>query len=207
MIRPNKLPFVSAIILAAGLSVRMGCPKLLMPLGRSTILDTTVRNYLDSEVSEIIVVLGPKPERSAKLLSNYPVKIAVNYEHAKGMSSTIKAGLNTINSKARGIMLALADQPLVNAEIINQLLEVFRVNKSHIIMPVYKEKRGHPVIFSSIYMHELLMLDGDAGAREVIIRHQDNVSEVRVYCNGVIIDIDSQQDYQHIIQEFDWRRK
>ena len=100
-------PVVSAILLAAGESKRMGKPKQLMPLGRGTVLEQIVDNFLNSEVSEVIVVLGARAAEMVSLIANRPVSVAINPACREGMSTSIAAGLSLISDKTHGIMLAL----------------------------------------------------------------------------------------------------
>ena len=184
-------PFISAIILAAGESRRMGKPKQLIPLEKTTILEQTVDNFLNSEVHDVIVVVGYKAEEVAKLIANRPVTVAVNSAYREGMSTSIVAGLSLLSDKAQGVMFALADQPFIDSQTINRLIEAFGIYDKGIVMPIYQGRRGHPVIFSIKYKEELLSLKGDIGGREIICRHPDDVFEVAVNCEGIFVDIDT----------------
>jgi molybdenum cofactor cytidylyltransferase len=187
---------ISAIILAAGESKRMGEPKQLMPFGQSTILEKAIDNLLSSAVNEIIVVLGYKAEEVLKTIATKPVKIAINPDYKQGMSTSIIAGLSLIARQAQAVMLALGDQPLVDSQTINQLIEEFYNHDKGIVVPTYHGKRGHPVIFAIKYKQKLLELTGDIGGREVIKDHPDDILEVAVDSESVISDIDTRADYQ-----------
>jgi len=186
---------VSAIILAAGESKRMGEPKLLLRFGSSTILEQTIDNLLNSRVAEVIVVLGHRAKEMMSLIADRPVAIAVNSDYHKGMSTSIAAGLSLINDKSQGIMLALADQPLVDSQTIDRLMEAFGSHDKGITIPVNKGRRGHPVIFAIRYRSELLRLTGDIGGREIINRYPDDTLEVAVSCEGICVDIDTADCY------------
>jgi molybdenum cofactor cytidylyltransferase len=189
---------ISAILLAAGESNRMGQPKQLMPFGQSTILERTIDNLLNSAASETIVVLGYREEDIRKTIAGKPVKIAINPDYQQGMSASIIAGLKQIDKRARAVLIALGDQPFVDSQTINSLVEAFIANSKGIIIPVYQGRRGNPVIFAIRYRGELLNLKGDVGGREIIKRHPDDVLEVVVNCEGVLLDIDSMQNYTSI---------
>jgi len=186
---------ISAILLAAGESNRMGQPKQLMPFSQSTILEGTIDNLLNSAVSETIVVLGYRDEEIRKNIAGKPVRIAINPDYQQGMSTSIIAGLKQIDKRARAVLVALGDQPFVDSQAINSLVEAFTANKRGIIIPVYQGKRGNPVIFATRYKSELLNLKGDVGGREIIKRHPDDVLEVAVNCEGVLLDIDTMETY------------
>ncbi len=191
---------ISAILLAAGESNRMGQPKQLLPFGQSTIVERTIDNLLDSAVSETIVVLGYRDEEVRQTISGKPVKLAINPDYQQGMSASIIAGLKQINKRARAVLIALGDQPLVDSQTITSLVEAFIANNKGIIIPVYQGRRGNPVILAIKYKGELLNLKGDTGGREIIKRHPDDVLEVAVNCEGVLLDIDTMESYTSMIK-------
>lgn len=193
--------FVSAIVLAAGESKRMGIPKLLLPFRGSTMMEQSVSNLLNSRVNEIIVVVGFSAEEHEEKIAKKPVKIVVNplYEH--GMSTSIRAGLDVIHEKTKAVMIALADQPLIGTKTINRLIREFQKHGKGIAVPVYQGKRGHPVIFSIEYKEELMRLEGDIGGRQIIDEHQEDVLEIPVNSDNVNIDIDTLDDYMRFAME------
>jgi molybdenum cofactor cytidylyltransferase len=190
------MPMLSAILLAAGESKRMGKPKQLMPLGKSTLLEQAIDNLLDSSVDEVIVVLGHKAREISKTIVSRPVSIALNPDYRQGMSTSIIAGLKRVNLRSQGVLLALGDQPLVESGTINQLIEAFNNHDKGIAVPTHQGRRGNPVIFDLKHKPELLKLKGDIGGREIIKNHPDDVLEVPVDSESVISDIDTKEDYK-----------
>ncbi len=186
---------ISAIVLAAGESKRMGKLKQLMPLGDSTIVEQTIDNLLNSKVNEVIIVLGHKAEEVMKAIVARPVKVIVNPFYQQGMGTSIVTGLNLVSDEAQAVMLALGDQPFVDSQTINKLVDEFNSHNKGIAIPVYQSRRGRPVIFAIGYKNELLALKGDIGGREIIDRHPDDVLEVAVNCEGVCVDIDTEESY------------
>jgi len=182
---------VSAILLAAGKSSRMGKLKQLMPLGESTILEQTLDNLLGSKAAEVIVVLGYKAEEVMKRLSGKPIKVVVNPLYRKGMSTSIAAGLKFVDSQSQAVMLTLGDQPYVDSPTINRLIDAFSSDKKGIVIPTHQGQRGHPLIFARKYQAQLYDLSGDIGGREIIKQHPEDVLEVPVDCEGIVIDIDT----------------
>jgi molybdenum cofactor cytidylyltransferase len=189
--------FVSAVILAAGESKRMGQPKLLMAWEGKTILEQTIDNCLNSKASETIIVLGYKARELSKVIGDRPVISVLNPAYHDGMSSSLIIGIKSTSPQTHGIMLVLADQPTIDSHTINKLIETFDKRQKNIVIPVYQGKRGHPVIFHVKYREELLNIRGDIGAREVIQHHADDVLEVAVDCKGVLIDIDTPSDFHN----------
>lgn len=186
---------VSAILLAAGESQRMGRPKQLLPFGSSTILGKTIDNLLSSRADEVIVVLGTRAGAMKQVIAGRQVKVVVNPDYRKGMSASLIAGLERVDSKAQWVMVALADQPLIDKDTYNRLIEGALGCDMGIILPTYRSKRGNPVIFSIKYKDELLGLEGDLGGREILRKHPDDILEVAVGSEGVTIDINNLDDY------------
>ena len=190
---------ISAILLAAGESKRMGQPKQLLPFRGSTLLGQIVENLLQSQAAETIVVLGSQAEKIIPQIAGEPVRIVVNQEFEQGMSSSIKCGLSHISEVADGVMIVLGDQPLIEKETIDLLIERHRQSERGIILPVYNGIRGHPVIFAMKYKDELMRLTGDIGGKQIVERHPSDVLEVEVDSESVVISIDAESDYQSLV--------
>ena len=188
-------PVVSAILLAAGESKRMGKPKLLLPFGNSTILEQAIDNLLNSRVDEVIAVVGDRAQEMIKRLANRPVKVAINPDYGKGMSTSIVRGLSLVDNSALAIMLVLADQPLIDSNTINRLIKAFFNNKKGIVIPVYQGRKGHPIIFSTKYKGALLGLKGDVGGKQIIKKHPNDTLEVAVNTQSITTDIDTMDNY------------
>ena len=182
---------ISAILLAAGKASRMGKPKQLMPLGGGTILEQAIDNLLSSAVSEVVVVVGHRAEEVMKVLDARPAKLVINPDYEHGMSTSIIAGLKAVDSQAQAVMLALGDQPLIDSQAIDRLIDEFSHHDKGIAIPTYQGRRGHPIIFAEKYREKLLKLKGDIGGRQIIKDHPEDILEVAVNCKGIIIDIDT----------------
>jgi molybdenum cofactor cytidylyltransferase len=189
---------LSAIVLAAGESKRMGRPKQLLPYGRGTILAQVVDNLLASAADEVIVVLGHRMMDITGTLAGRPVKLAVNPRYEEGMSTSIVAGLKAAAPEAQGYMLVMGDQPAVDRRTIDRLIAEYNGRGRGIVVPVYRGRRGNPVIFAAGYKPELLAVQGDIGGRDIVSRHPDDVLEVAVDSPGVVSDIDTPEDYHSI---------
>lgn len=189
---------ISVIVLAAGESKRMGQPKLLLSLSGSTILEQTIDNFLGSAASEVIVVVGDRAQAMTNLIAGRPVKVAVNLAYHQGMSTSIASGLGLISPKSQAVMLVLADQPFVDSLTVNHLIAAWDSHNQGIAVPVYRGRRGHPVIFAIKYKAALLRLKGDVGAKEIIRQHPDDILEVAVDCAGINLDIDTISTYSSV---------
>ncbi len=187
---------VTAIVLAAGESKRMGRPKQLMPFGDVTMLEKVVATILQAGLNEVIVVLGHRAREIAPRLAGRPVVIVTNPDYWQGMSSSLRCGLGRASETVAAFMVVLGDQPLIGRDIVAKLLEEFARGGPGIVAPVYRGQRGHPVIFSSEYRLELLAVTGDAGARVVVEAHPEAVRYVEVDSPAVVTGIDTEADYR-----------
>jgi molybdenum cofactor cytidylyltransferase len=192
--------YISALLLAAGMGERMGGAKQLLPLGRQRMIEVSLHNLLASQVDEVVVVLGfAAAEIRPFVERNKRVKVVVNPRFQQGMSSSIHQGLKVVDPRCTGVLIALADQPFIPAEVINTLIERFAAGEKGIVLPVYQGQRGHPVILSQqLYESELFDLQGDVGGKEIVRDHPEDVEEVEVASKGVVVDIDEPADYEKI---------
>ena len=190
---------VAAIILAAGLSNRFGKPKLLMSLGRKSLIRHTMERVIAAgggEWKEVIVVLGHEAARVQQELEGLPIRTTVNSQFALGMSASLRAGLQAISPQTEGAMIFLGDQPLILPEVIRRMLIVFRDGQRPIVAPVYDGVRGNPVLFSSAVFSELITVEGDKGGRDVVMRSPDRVATVEFPSKLPLRDVDTWKDYE-----------
>ncbi|MGD0917936.1 MAG: molybdenum cofactor cytidylyltransferase [Thermodesulfobacteriota bacterium] len=189
------MPTISAILLGAGASKRMGVDKLSLPWGRKTVLEHCFETLLRSKVQELVIVLGVRNKGKRNLFRGREVKVVTNPHSEGGMSTSIRMGLRAVHLNSHGILIALGDQPLLRTRTINALIGAFAQEKGKIIVPSFRGRKGHPVIFHKRYKKELLRLRGDVGGRSVIERHPEEVRLVRTKSEGVVKDIDTWGDY------------
>ena len=187
---------ISAILLGAGESKRMGVDKLVLPWRRETILEHCFKTLLRSEVEELVVVLSGRNKGVKNLFQGQKARIVMNPHSEKGMSSSIRKGLQAISRRSDGILIALGDQPFLKTKTINALIRAFDREKEWIVVPSFQGRTGHPVIFHKAYQKELMNLKGDVGGRSIIERHREEVRVVRVRSIGVVKDVDTWKEYE-----------
>lgn len=187
---------ISAIVLAAGESRRMGTPKQLLKFGESTILKEVINLLLRSKVDEVTVVLGYQSQRIAERIDTKGIKIAVNPDYREGMLSSIKRGLTSVSDRTDALLLALGDQPFIKTCLVNKIIDEYSASDKSIAIPTYEGSRGHPIIVDMKYRDEILSLTGDATLREVIHVHSDDVLEVEVDTQDILRNINTREDYQ-----------
>jgi molybdenum cofactor cytidylyltransferase len=190
---------VSGIFLMAGLSTRLGFPKALLPYGDRVLIERVLEQALASRLSRVILVLGfqaPKIRSAIRSLVGDPrLEITVNRHYEQGLSSSIRAGLRVLDPSSRGVMFILGDQPLLKTAAIDRLIRVFRRNQAPIVVPLYGNRPGNPVIFGRELLADLLDLRGDTGGREIIKRNPEQVLKVPIRPLYMGWDVDTWDDY------------
>ena len=149
---------------------------------------------LASKASEVIVVTGHQAELVEQALAGLKVKFVRNPDFAGGLASSVKAGIAAVPEDADGAVVCLGDMPLIDAHLIDRLIQAFAPDRGHLIaVPVSDGRRGNPVLWSRRFFSELMTLDGDVGARHLIAKHGEAVAEVPVEGHGAFLDIDTPQ--------------
>jgi molybdenum cofactor cytidylyltransferase len=186
-----------AIILAAGSSRRMGQQKLLLPYGESTIIETVVQNVVRSKLDHIMVVLGANSDAIRNALSALPVSFCYNEDHQRGMLSSILCGFRHIPEDAGAVLVYLGDQPGIPPFVTDRIIQAYNEELHGIVIPVHDNRRGHPLLVDIKYRREIEKLDLEKGLRSLMHLFPQDVLEVEVNESGILIDIDTREDYSN----------
>jgi molybdenum cofactor cytidylyltransferase len=173
----------------------MGGPnKLLAELGGKALVRIVTEQALASKAQSVIVVTGHQTQEVEAALRDLNVTFVRNPDFAQGLASSLKAGIAAVPGNADGAVICLGDMPLIDARLIDRLIEAFAPDRGNlIVVPVSDNGRGNPVLWSRRFFQELMTLDGDIGARHLIARHSEAVAEVPVEGFGAFLDIDTPQ--------------
>lgn len=191
---------LAAAILAAGESRRMGSPKALLDYHGKTFLEHLVEVVRHPRIGLVRVVLGAKADEIRARVSVDPASIVVNTEWQSGQLSSIQTAIRSVAQEStEGLMLCPVDCPIISREVIGQLISAFDATQKSIVVPVYKERRGHPVIFRASLYDELLGAAADVGARQVVWSHPNDIAEVVTDEEGVILNLDDPTAYQRAV--------
>lgn len=188
---------IAGVVLAAGLSRRMGQAKLLMPVGGRAIVRYVVERVLAGGVDSVWVVTGPDVEPIEAALAGIDVQIAVNPVPEEGQAGSVRAGIAALPASVDAALIALGDQPLLAPSIIPALLAARRTSPKLIVAPRYRDGQGNPVLFKREIFPELLRLTGDQGARPIIQREPARVEWVDLDL-PMPPDVDTPDDYEKI---------
>jgi len=191
---------VSGIILAAGESSRMGSPKALLKIGGKSFVQHIVDVFIASRVLDIVVVLGADDEAIKTQLNWFKGKTVVNKEWKKGQLSSILTGLRAVDQEdLHGVLIWPVDRPLVTQHVIVGMLHQFWTKHKQIVVPIFSGQRGHPVLIGRSLFEELERAPKEMGARTVLWDHPKDVLEYKTEEEGVVINIDSAEDYQKYV--------
>ncbi|MCL2140878.1 MAG: nucleotidyltransferase family protein [Dehalococcoidia bacterium] len=195
----KKRTAVVVLFLAAGLSTRMGRNKLLLPVGEKLIVQKTLDKLVNSQAREIIAVIGAKALEVEKAISGYHVTTVFNPNYACGMSTSLSAGLRLVGNNTSFIMVALGDQPCILTQTYDLLISTTEQTSRGLLVPTYNGIRGNPILVSTKYRSDLYAQFGDIGGRRLLSLHADDVLEVPVADEGVVINVNSEDDYRNYV--------
>jgi molybdenum cofactor cytidylyltransferase len=189
---------VSALLLAAGESRRMGEFKQLLAFGGKTFVECCVDNLLASRAGEVVVVTGHREEEVRRALAGRPVRFVQNPDYRSGMSSSIKRGVQAIADDRRACLIALVDQPQIGTDIVNHVIGAYEKSGPLIVIPTYRGRNGHPVLLDLKLKDEILAMDSEQGLRQVVHAHAPDTVRVEVHTDAVLLDFDFPEDYKRI---------
>lgn len=189
---------VSAILLAAGAGSRFGGDKLLAEFEGRPLIEHALFTLRGAPVDETVVVVGGDAGRLREVCEPYGVRIVENPDWVEGQSTSVRAGLRAMSPGARAAVVTLADQPLVGTGAIERLVEAFERGAT-VAVAVYGGHRRNPALFArEVWPLLIEELSGDEGARAVMRRHPELVTDV--VCDGVgdPVDVDTREDLSRL---------
>jgi molybdenum cofactor cytidylyltransferase len=190
---------ISAVLLAAGQSKRMGRPKMLLPWGRDTVLGQVIATFQAAGVEDILVVTGGDHEQVTDIARQHGVRSLFNEQYQSGgMLSSLQCGLRSLSVEAhvQAALIGLGDQPQVQAGCVRQVCEAFQQQAARLIVPSFQMRRGHPWLVERSLWSDLLELNATQSPRDFLNRHGDEIRYVQVDTPSILADLDTPQDYQ-----------
>jgi molybdenum cofactor cytidylyltransferase len=192
---------IVAVVLSAGESSRMGHPKALLPIEGVRFIERIVTALKSTKVGKILVVLGHNAEEMRQKIEDLPVTVVINTDYQKGQLSSLVAAIQAIEGsadspEADGILVHLVDHPYISSSLVDLMIEHFYDAGKAVVIPRYRGRRGHPVIFSRSLFTELKETPLDQGAKAVVHAHVSETLEIDTDDPGVTIDIDTPEEYR-----------
>lgn len=188
---------ISAIILAAGRSKRMGEPKMLLPWGKLTVIEQVVTTFINAGTEEVVVVTGGAREQVETALEPYPVRSVHNPHYAtEEMLASLQCGLKTLSDNAEAALVGLGDQPQVQESTIRLVSESYLEKKTGLVVPSFEMRRGHPWLVARRLWNELLALRSPSSPRSFLNQHAQEIHYVQVNTVSILADLDTPDDYK-----------
>jgi molybdenum cofactor cytidylyltransferase len=183
----------------------MGGPnKLLAELDGKKLVRIVAEQALASKANDVIVVTGHQADLVEQALSGLKVKFVRNPDFAGGLASSVKAGIGAVSDQADGAIVCLGDMPLIDAKLIDHLIDSFAPDRGQlIVVPVSDGRRGNPVLWSRRFFPDLMAIEGDVGARNLINRYGEAVVEVPVTGKGALVDVDTPEALRGVKAEIE----
>ena len=194
---------IVAVVLSGGESRRMGSPKALLTVDGQTFIERIVSALRSTKVGKIVVVLGHHAKEIGPKIEHLPVTVVINDDYQKGQLSSLVAALGSLGEAegVDGVLVHLVDHPFLRPSLVDEMIDRFYDSKKLIVVPRYQDRRGHPVIFSRRLFPELLRAPLDQGAKTVVHAHRDETLEIPVEDEGVIVDIDTWDQYLERVEK------
>lgn len=193
---------ISAIILAAGYSRRMGTLKATLKLGDRTVLERSIGLFRDLGIKDVIVVTGHGAEQIAPIVYSCGVRAILNTQFEQGMFSSVQSGVKAVKKSSHAFFVLPVDIPLVRPQTIRDLLEGYQMEKGQILFPMFLGKRGHPPLVDACYRNEILSYSGEGGLRAIFRNHEEESINVEVADEMILSDLDTPDDYTAFVSRF-----
>ena len=192
---------VSAVVLAAGRSTRMGRDKALLPLGEHTALARVMAACRQAGAEGVVVVVAPKATAIRAAALALDARVAVTADQAAGPIASLKAGLGEVPGDPAGVLVFPVDHPLVQAATVTALVQALAEDRRRqVLFPRHAGRRGHPVLLGHGVLDEVLALPRDATLRAVTLRDEARNHDVDVDDPWAVADLDTPADYQRALQ-------
>ncbi|KAF5060060.1 Molybdenum cofactor cytidylyltransferase [anaerobic digester metagenome] len=194
----SSKPGISAVILAAGLSSRMGEFKALLPFGRSTVIETVIDQFIAAGVTDIRIIVGHQSDLLLPLLEKLPVTAIENKCYLKGMFSSVRSGVLSFTNQTQAFFLLPVDMPLIKADSLKSIIKTYHKTSAAVIYPVYNQKRGHPPLIDQQCFDAICRGNDDTTLKTVLQAFKHLSVETTVPDIGLTLDMDTPADYEHL---------
>lgn len=189
---------ITAIILAAGYSSRMGAFKPLLPFGATTVLERAITLFRAAGIADIRVVVGHRADELLPLLMRLQVRPLLNACYAEGMFSSVAVAAASFEGESGAFFLLPVDFPLVRPESVETLLGAYRSGAGGILYPTCQGRRGHPPLLATSYCNALLSWPGDGGLQAFLRQYQGDAAHIETGDEGILLDMDTPADYERL---------
>lgn len=192
---------IPAIVLAAGLSSRMGRAKATLPLGGDTFLSRIVGAFRDAGVYDVVIVVGHQADAvvAQSRVAGTGVRFVRNPDYLSGQFSSLLRGLEAVDTQASAVLMTLVDVPLVSAATIRAVIDNHRETGARVVRPTHGSQHGHPVLIDRSLFDAIRRADPAVGAKAVIRAHATAAGDFPSTDEGAFLDIDTMEEYRSVL--------
>ena len=191
---------IAGLVLAAGYSSRMGDFKPLLPFGDSTVVERAASTFIKAGVYDVSVVVGWRANDLIPLLDRLGVQAILNPQYGSGMYSSVIAGVRSLSPNTEAFLLLPGDYPLVKPRTVQKLIQRYLEGRAKIVNPRFSGRRGHPPLIAVSCIDRDSSFDQPAGLKAVLSRYGDEAVDVEVADQGILMDVDTPEDYQRALE-------
>jgi molybdenum cofactor cytidylyltransferase len=193
---------ITALILCAGRSSRMGNLKPLLPLGKDNFIERSINLFRRVDIKDILIVLGHEAQKIITFLDGLNVRWVLNDNYDRGMFSSIQTGVRKLDENSGAFFLHPADIPFVHADTLQFLMQAFETGKTDVCRPCYLGRPGHPPLVSTALTGAISEFNGAGGMRAVFARYREKTLDIDCHDPGILMDIDTPEDYEKALKTF-----
>lgn len=175
----------------------MGQLKPLIRIAGKSFLERIFIQLSNAGIQDIVVVVGYQAERIIAETPGVSARFVIHRDYAAGQFSSLRAGITSLE-KCEAVVVCLADQPHLRAEWIVSLVEVFLRNRPAVVLPVFQDKRGHPILIAASLFQEILTMAPSCSARDLFSCHTDSIQTIEIADAGILYDADTPDDLERI---------
>jgi molybdenum cofactor cytidylyltransferase len=194
---------ISAVILAAGFSSRMGAFKPLLPLGPHSLVSRSMALFKAAGVEDIVVVTGHRSEELVPFIGRHGARAVFNPMYDRGMYSSVQTGAAALSAESQGFFMLPVDTSLVRPVTVNLLLERFETGDASILYPVFQGRRGHPPLIRARHIPHILTHSGTGGLKALLKEHENEAREVETPDEHILFDVDTPEAYSELLRRFE----
>jgi molybdenum cofactor cytidylyltransferase len=188
---------ISAIILAAGQSKRMGQPKMLLPWGKTAVLGQVISTFQEAGIEDILVVSGGAHEEVEQIIKQHEARSIFNAQFANAeMLWSLQLGLSAQSAQVQATLIGLGDQPQVQVGTVQSVCKRFKDQRSRLIVPSFQRRRGHPWLVEHSLWQELHRMRFPQSPRDFLNEHANEIEYVEVDTPTILADLDTPEEYR-----------
>jgi molybdenum cofactor cytidylyltransferase len=189
---------ISAVILSAGLSSRMGEFKPLLPLGKKTVIERVVGAFQQADIHDIHIVIGNRASDMISMLKGMPVSWIINNDYRQEMFTSVRAGVGGLSPEAKAFFIQPVDIPLVRSQTLKSLIKALRSHPQWILYPSFNGHRGHPPLIPRRYTQGISDYQGNGGLKGFLQQYDQRAQNIPVADAGILMDMDTPEQYERI---------